>query len=117
MGKPIEFYGLTEIDDEGSPDLIFTPWTSVHFFVGGVANSWFDIGIWPWEALHLAYEVKDVLMHNKRENREYNSLVNTLGDTVATTAGHLLFKQKRSWFSLLGAGAALLFCSSNDDVG
>ena len=96
---------------------MFTPWSSVHFFAGAIAHSWADIGLLPWELLHLAYEVKDRYRHTETATKDYNSFINSVGDTAAATAGHLLGTHKRSNLLLFGGAVALLFCTQNDEVG
>ena len=73
---------------EGKTDpKIFTPWTLTHLLAGASAA---EIGIpfWYWEMIHAAYEFKDYVMNS--EGDVLNSFPNSIGDQVATTAGHLL---------------------------
>ena len=110
-----EIFGRTEgktKDGANLPDR-----SSVHFFAGAIAHSWADIGLLPWELLHLAYEVKDRYKHTEDATKDYNSFINTIGDTAATTAGHLLGTHKRSNLLLFAGALSLLFCTQNDDVG
>ena len=118
MGKSVKFFGTTESQDDEEPDLLFTPWSAVHFFSGAIANSWLDIGFWPWEAIHAAYELKDFYLHNTTtdETQEYNSLPNSLADQAIATLGHLV-ATKRSKLVLVGGLLTLVFVSSREELG
>ena len=112
-------FAKAENREEGI-DAVFSPWSIVHYFSGSVAWTWLDIDFWPWEAVHLAYELKDQVGTNANENSEiftHNSLENSIGDTIATTAGHLTPFKKRSWIPLVGLGASLLWLLGNDELG
>ena len=119
MGKSIKFFGKTESQNEDEPDLLFTPWSAVHFFSGAIAHSWLDIGFWPWEAIHAAYEMKDWYLHNSEtdETQDYNSLPNSLADQAIATVGHLVATTKRSPLVLVGGLITLVFVSSREEVG
>ena len=63
----------------------FTPWSIVHGLVGACAKK-YGVRFWWWQGLHALYEVKDQF----RTIEERNSLLNTVGDQVSTTAGYML---------------------------
>ena len=119
MGKSIRFFGATESQDEDEPDLLFTPWSAIHFFSGAIANSWLDIGFWPWEAIHVAYELKDWYLHNSTDNetQEYNSLPNSVADQAIATLGHMIATTKRSKIVLVGGLLTLVFVASQEELG
>ena len=119
MGKSIRFFGTSESQDDEEPDLLFTPWSAVHFFSGAIANSWMDIGFWQFEAIHAAYELKDLYLHNSTnaETQEYNSLPNSVADQAIATLGHLVATSKRSKIVLVAGLLTLVFVASREDLG
>jgi hypothetical protein len=121
--KDWTLYAKTEgsLDDD-LPDSLLTPWSTVHFLAGAIADSWFDIRFWPWEALHLSYEIKDRLVHERTNDltqHEYNSEINSAGDQMISGLGHYAGRWvgKRSFPLLLVTAATLAFVSSREDIG
>ena len=70
-------------ETEGN-SVLFTPWSLIHVLSGMAAK---DLGIpfWWFEGLHALYEIKDQTQIPKT-----NSLLNSIGDQLSGTAGHLL---------------------------
>ena len=92
----------------------FTPWSIVHGLVGACAKK-YGIRFWWWQGLHALYEVKDQF----RTIEERNSLLNSAGDQVSTTAGYLLVP---AWLKpedvLLATAVALAgFSLAGDELG
>jgi hypothetical protein len=110
----IVLFAKTEGDD--LPDALLTPWSIVHFLSGAVANSWFDLKFWPWEAIHAAYEIKDRIQHDKGE---YNSITNSASDQIISGVGHYFgnYTGKRSGLLLFGTLATLSFVVWNEELG
>ena len=86
-------------------DVLLTPWSIVHVLVGGVARK-INISLLWWEIAHGAYELKDFIVTQQDKSPElYNSLWNSFGDQLVTTAGWYLAKHGSTdaWFLSLGA--------------
>ena len=98
----MKVFAITE-EDGGEPVLL-TPWSLVHFAVGGAAKE-LGFGFITFELLHLLYEVKDVTTQN-------NSPENSFGDQVVATVGHLMATRKGrggKWTAAAVVGALLGF--------
>lgn len=99
--------GLTETKTE---DVVLTPWSAVHFAVGGTAAQ-LEIGFWWFQLFHALYETKDyILTYKTNDDSEYhNSFINSLGDHIVATIGyeigrrHKRFHWKTSTIVLYGA--------------
>lgn len=100
---------ISSIDSKERPCLI-TPWFFIHFLAGGVLTSIFkNMGYSDKEVftavliVHTLYELKDYhYTYNYEEQREWhgnNSLLNSIGDTIACILGYLVFQNTN--FSLL----------------
>ena len=114
--KNLVLFAKTEGESDDLPNALLTPWSLIHFLSGAVAYSWFDIRFWPWELIHLAYELKDRIQHTKGE---YNSLPNTVADQILSGVGHY-FGQKISKQNsplLFFTMASLAFVVSNEELG
>jgi hypothetical protein len=116
MRKEIEWFGLLEKEDDPFV-LVITPWSMVHFLSGSAAKQLGMSFKWFW-LLHLGYEVKDQI---KRETGEvYNSFVNSVGDQMIGTLGHILTPQNSSGgrpFIYMFMGSLLLAYLSEDVLG
>ena len=108
---PQRLAGWAETDAD---DVMFTPWTAVHVGVGAVAKS-LGIGLFKWNVLHAAYEVKDLLFVPV-ENR--NSILNSVGDQLATNVGYLAYQpfMGSTWPLVFTVGAVLLI-ARNKEIG
>ena len=93
-------------EEEGT-DVIFTPWSLVHVASGAAAK---DLGIpfWWFEGLHLLYEVRD----QTADDDYNNSLINSVGDQISGSIGHLVGKKTHShafvWLFVAMWGGAIL---------
>jgi hypothetical protein len=93
--------------EDETTDVVFTPWSIVHIASGAAAK---DIGLpfWWFEGLHLLYEVKDQTATDEYQN----SFVNSVGDQVSGTLGHLIAKKTHShayvWLFLALWGGAVV---------
>jgi hypothetical protein len=96
-------FGISETE---STDVLFTPWSIVHFACGGVAKQ-AGIGFWWWQLAHGAYEMKDFVI-NGGKGELYNSLWNSVGDQSVTTLGWYLGKHGTLTNWSLGLGASFL---------
>ena len=103
--------GLFAID-ETDMDVLFTPWSIVHF-LSGAACKGLRWGFWSNFALHAAYEAKD---HINIEEI-YNSKWNSVGDQSCSMAGWVYAKDGDIWWLyawIVSYGIAVL---SGDQIG
>ena len=97
-------------------DVLLTPWSLVHFTVGGAARK-LDFNFWVYEALHALYEAKDNLMMRNKPHL-VNSLTNSLGDQAITTLGWYLAKHGSKHFWVGSSVASfVLMIGLGDRVG
>ena len=88
--------GLSETKDQ---DVFLTPWTAVHFGVGGVFAQ-LNVGFWTFQVIHGLYELKDYILTYKTNNdSEYhNSIINSFGDQLFATLGYTLGKHHKNFY-------------------
>jgi hypothetical protein len=86
--------GLSETTEH---DVLLTPWSAVHFGVGGVAGQ-LKIGFWWFQIIHGAYEVKDFLVTKQGDMELYNSTYNSIGDHITATLGWFLGRNYTSFY-------------------
>ena len=100
---------LFAISETNSADVLFTPWSLVHFACGGVAKQ-AGIAFWWWQLAHGAYEAKDFLVQqtNSSQGELYNSIWNSVGDQSVTTLGWYLGKHTSIQNWSIGLGASFL---------
>ena len=114
--KKIQWFGLLE-DPDKDVVLAVTPWSMIHFLSGSAAK---QIGIpfkWFWLA-HLGYEIKDQI--NSETGEIYNSFVNSVGDQMMGTLGHILTPEKSKGgrvFVYIFVGAYLTAYLTEDVLG
>ena len=76
-----KLFALGEI--EGGDDVLFTPWSIVHFLSGATARK-LGINEVVYQFLHFAYETKDQIKDNG------NTILNSYGDQLTTTVGYYI---------------------------
>ena len=108
LQRNMKLISLAEDEEE---DVVFTPWSVVHFWSGMAAHD-LKIPILYWEILHLLYEGKDYFL------TETNSLTNSIGDQLSTTAGYYLKpKNNNMFFAWSFIPVWMMFVLAGDRVG
>jgi hypothetical protein len=78
-------------------DVLITPWSAVHFGVGGVAGQ-LNIGFWWFQMIHGAYELKDFWVTQQGDSEYYNSTYNSIGDHTIATLGWFLGRSYKNFY-------------------
>ena len=88
--------GLSETKDQ---DVAITPWSAVHFCVGGVFAQ-LNVGFWTFQFIHGLYELKDyILTYNTNNDSEYhNSVINSIGDQIFATLGYAIGNNTKNFY-------------------
>jgi hypothetical protein len=106
-----QIIGITETEET---DVIFTPWSFVHFLSGGAAKE-LGIPFWQWEIIHALYETKDIFFDHNGD--VMNSFANSLGDQLIATVGHLVSKNTKMTWTLSYIATWTLLIALGDRVG
>ena len=77
-------------------DVLITPWSVVHFGVGGAAAQ-IGMGFWWFQLLHVAYEMKDNILTQRDDSEYYNSTYNSVGDHIIATLGFWVGRTNKNW--------------------